>query len=120
MGLDTVELAMEVEESFGITIPDGRACEMRTVGGLFSFILAETRDQTRDPISCLSAATFYDLRRRLVSQIENANSLRPGTGDWSRSVLRFAFITDSAIELPKSVQTDQYWLRYVGTVEYRT
>jgi hypothetical protein len=44
MGLDTVELVMEVEESFGITIPDGRACQMRTVGDLDAFILEETRD----------------------------------------------------------------------------
>ncbi len=79
MGLDTVELAMEVEESFGITIPDSRACEMRTVGDLYSFILEETRDQQRDPNSCLSAATFYALRRRLMSHIENASSIRPRT-----------------------------------------
>lgn len=77
MGLDTVELAMEVEESFGITIPDGRACQMRTVGDLYSFILEETRDQTRAPNSCLTAATFYALRRRLASHIDAGPSIRP-------------------------------------------
>ncbi len=77
MGLDTVELAMEVEESFGITIPDGRACQMRTVGDLYSFILEETHDQGHEPNSCVTAATFYELRKQLDSHIENANGIRP-------------------------------------------
>lgn len=34
MGLDGVEMIMEVEDEFGITIPDSDASEMRTVGDL--------------------------------------------------------------------------------------
>ncbi len=77
MGLDTVELAMEVEESFGITIPDGHACQMRTVGDLYLFILEETRDHRRGPDSCLTAATFYALRRCLASHIDGGPPIRP-------------------------------------------
>lgn len=77
MGLDTVELVMEVEESFGVTIPLERACQMRTVGDLYSFLLEKTRNHTRDPDSCLTATTFYALRRRLASHIDAGASLRP-------------------------------------------
>ncbi len=31
----------------------------------------------------------------------------------------FVFITASEIEIPKSVQVEKYWLRYMGTIEYR-
>ena len=31
----------------------------------------------------------------------------------------FVFISEDEIELPKSVQGDGYWLRYMGTIEYR-
>ena len=34
MGLDGIELVMEVEDEFGITIPDSDMEEMRTVGDL--------------------------------------------------------------------------------------
>ncbi len=77
MGLDTVELVMEVEESFGIAIPDERACQMCTVGDLYSFILEETGNQRRASDRCLTAATFYALRRRLGRYVEAAASVRP-------------------------------------------
>ncbi len=80
MGLDTVELVMEVEESFGVSIPNDRACEMRTVGDLYSFLLDETRDPTRDLHSCLTASTFYALRRGLAAHLDGARSLRPSSG----------------------------------------
>jgi len=34
MGLDSVELVMEVEDAFDVQVPDERACEMRTVRDL--------------------------------------------------------------------------------------
>lgn len=77
MGLDTVELVMEVEESFAISIPDDRACEMQTVGDLYSFVLKQTCDQTRATTTCLTAATFYELRRQLAPHVDDIRSCRP-------------------------------------------
>ncbi len=77
MGLDAVELAMEVEESFSITIPHSRIGEIRTVGDLYAFVLEATRDGRRNEDTCLTAATFYELRRQLLARIEDAPSIRP-------------------------------------------
>ena len=38
MGLDTVELVLECEESFGINLEDWKLGQMRTVGDLFELI----------------------------------------------------------------------------------
>ncbi len=46
MGLDTVELVMEIEEAFDISIPDDRASKMLTVGDVYEFILEKTADST--------------------------------------------------------------------------
>jgi hypothetical protein len=39
MGLDVVQLVMNVEERYGFTIPDSDAREMRSVGDLHTYIL---------------------------------------------------------------------------------
>ena len=40
--LDTVELVMEIEEAFDISIPGDRASTMLTVGDVYEFILEKT------------------------------------------------------------------------------
>lgn len=67
MGLDTVELVMEIEEAFEIAIPDDRASKMLTVGDVYEFILEKTADATLKSSTCLTAAAFYDLRRQVRS-----------------------------------------------------
>ncbi|TWT78758.1 acyl carrier protein [Planctomycetes bacterium CA13] len=79
MGLDAVEILMEVEESFGITIPEDRASMVRTVGDLYAIVLEETSDITRDNTSCVTAATFYSLRRHLIPYVPNPSAIRPTT-----------------------------------------
>ncbi len=78
MGLDTVELVMEVEEEFGITIPDRDAGSIRTVGELHEYVAA--RIDPAPGSRCLSAATFYHLRRSLPGPLGLAcDRLRPST-----------------------------------------
>ena len=49
MGLDTVELVMEAEKHFGVSIPGERAETTITVGQ-FARLLCELRDQTEMPL----------------------------------------------------------------------
>jgi hypothetical protein len=66
MGLDTVELVMEVEEEFDVTIPDEEAEKLRTVGDLYCWI-AERIGALGIGV-CPSSATSYRLRRALIRQ----------------------------------------------------
>ncbi len=70
MGLDTVELVMEVEDAFGIEIPDDEATRCATVGDLYACVLR--RVSGRQSNVCLSAHIFYRLRRAFAE-------LRPTT-----------------------------------------
>lgn len=79
MGLDTVELVMEIEEAFDISIPDDRASKMLTVGDVYEFILEKTADSTLKSSTCLSAAAFYDLRRHVRSLGLSYSEIRPKT-----------------------------------------
>lgn len=80
MGLDIVELFMEVEDVFDIQIPDDRYDEMRTVGGLYDFVI-EAKGEAVNPRSrCLSMVTFLMIRRAFVSDINaTRQSIRPRT-----------------------------------------
>jgi acyl carrier protein len=66
MGLDTVELVMEVEEEFSIDIPNELASTLTTVGKLHCFVVAELhrRDRPRP-----SKEVFEQLRELIVTQI---------------------------------------------------
>jgi hypothetical protein len=66
MGLDTVELVMEIEEAFDLTIPDEEAEKIQTIGQAYRYILARLDGPVDGTAVCLSAATFYFLRRKLM------------------------------------------------------
>jgi acyl carrier protein len=80
MGLDIVEMVMEVEDAFDVRIPDNLASQIVTVGDLYDFIIS-ARGETADPRqTCLSAATFFMIRRALVSELGvERRALRPAT-----------------------------------------
>ena len=63
MGLDTVELVMNVEEAFDIRIDDSDAEHLQTVGELHDYIVARiTMARTG---TCLTASTFYKIKNGL-------------------------------------------------------
>ena len=68
MGMDVVELVMEVEEAFDITILDRHAEKIRTVGDLYRYILGKLDGKISGTPSCLSASAFYRLRRKLMAE----------------------------------------------------
>ena len=62
MGLDAVELVIEIEEAFSIKIPDDQASRILTVGDLHQLLISQIQ-ATNTSTVCLSAVTFYILRR---------------------------------------------------------
>jgi len=66
MGLDSVELLLEVEETFDISIPDEEVCQISTVGELHKSILEKMR--TKGSLTgCGTQKSFYKLRRTLTN-----------------------------------------------------
>ena len=84
MGLDTVELVIEVEESFGISIEDADAEQMRTAGDLHEYVLgkvasAHTKIGTESKV-CVTSRAFYALRKAVMDlSLASRRDLRPGT-----------------------------------------
>ena len=78
MGLEGVELVMDVEDRFGTSFPDAELERMQTVGDLLNFIMARIRSQNSD--ACPSAAMFYPIRKILVDQFNvDRSNVRPST-----------------------------------------
>ncbi len=61
MGLDTVELVMEIEDEFAISLPDADAELIQTAGQLHAYVCHRLRPQPAP--RCASARAFYFLRR---------------------------------------------------------
>jgi acyl carrier protein len=89
MGLDAVELVMEVEERFDVRIADDEVLLMRTLGDLHDVLLEKCAGQKRT--GCATRTAFYRLRR-VVGQVlgVNTDEMRPSTpmlpllGRWRR------------------------------------
>lgn len=78
MGLDAVEIIMEIEDAFDIKIPDDKASQIVTVGDLYDYILELKRDTVSPRNVCLSAATFYLIRRAVCAELGlNPKAVRP-------------------------------------------
>jgi hypothetical protein len=78
MGLDIVELVMDVEDAFGIPIPDDVAASLTTPRAVIEWIYA--RLPKDEGPRCLSQRAFYDIRNALVRESGLSRSqLRPET-----------------------------------------
>jgi acyl carrier protein len=103
MGLDGIELVMEVEDEFGIKILDLEAEQIRTVGDLTRTVQRKLGIEPRaipvgEPEVCLPAAAFFRLQRAWGTHpVAADHRLRPGTplapltrgirGRWARARL---------------------------------
>jgi hypothetical protein len=89
MGLDSVELVMEVEEQFGVTISDENAFNFQTMGQLHDFLLEKCTGRRRP--GCPTQSAFYRLRQAMIRTLGvPRQSLRlktevvPLLGTWQR------------------------------------
>lgn len=69
MGLDGVELVIEVEEAFGIKISDEEAPGVLTVGDLYELVQRKTGRTPPVGAPCLSASTFRFVRSATLSLV---------------------------------------------------
>jgi acyl carrier protein len=67
VGLDSVELVMAVEEHFGISIPDGEASTLVTVGKLHAWVVNELRRLSRPSVN--PSVVFAELRELICDQL---------------------------------------------------
>lgn len=83
MGLDTVELVMEVEDKFDIVIWDAEFPELATVGDMHALILNRLQKAIApkpEPPVCPSMASFLKVRQFFVSTFgTDHSSIRPQT-----------------------------------------
>lgn len=66
MGLDGVEIVMEVEKTFGIALEEEETSHVETVGDMFELVLSKLEIKEDD--RCLSSMAFYHLRRALMEE----------------------------------------------------
>lgn len=78
MGLDGVEILIEVEDRFGITIRDAEAQRICTVGDLLALI--NDRIAARAQLSCPGLGAFLEVRRLVRNFLSQPSlRLRPST-----------------------------------------
>jgi acyl carrier protein len=73
VGLDAIEVVLELERRFGVRVEDERLRRVHTAGDLLSLV----REQ-RPRVACASQVAFHRLRRRLVSCGVARAAVRPG------------------------------------------
>jgi len=78
MGLDLMEMVLDIEDTFGILIMDDAAAQWRTVGQLHQYIL-ECRLREKEP-GCRTGRVFREIRRVLMETASvPRRSIRPST-----------------------------------------
>ena len=79
MGLDGVELVMEVEDEFGVTIEDEVAGSLQTIGDLARYVTWQMRSKW-PRVSCQTTKCFYEVRRLLLEKLPvKRRDIRPST-----------------------------------------
>ena len=78
MGLDTVELVLDIEERFGISLPDEECQDVITVDDCYQLVLPKLNKADQE--KCLTSATFYRIRKVIADAIGiDKRTLKPDT-----------------------------------------
>ncbi len=76
MGLEFVEMVLDLEDEFGISIADEEANKLTTVGAVIDYV--RSRVKSADSGRCATSVSFYRIRRFLVEEFELKRSeVRP-------------------------------------------
>ena len=79
MGLDGVELVMEFEDEFDVTIEDEVAGSLKTIGDLARYVTWQMRSKW-PRVSCPTTKTFYEIRHLLCEELPvESCDIRPST-----------------------------------------
>jgi acyl carrier protein len=89
MGLDIVELVMEVEHVFGIEIPDADAERLRTVGSMYAYLRERVAPEAWPPPPAGTPMTADPLWTDLLDVIEKETGV-----DRAQLVPSASFIED--------------------------
>ncbi len=77
MGLDSVELILAWEESFGITLSDAEAAHVFTTRQVTNLIYQKVRDTAKpEDTGCLSMRAYYRLRRSFQREGINFDQIK--------------------------------------------
>lgn len=68
MGLDSVELVLRFEDTFGIEIPDADAEKITTVKDVTNYVFSKV--EHTDQNTCLTQQAFYFLRRSFMQYLQ--------------------------------------------------
>jgi acyl carrier protein len=117
MGLDSVELVIEVEEAFDTPIPDEVAARMRTPGDIFDYLAGSGFKAT--PIGpCLSQAVFNRVRRAIVAEFDvDRLDVKPGAAiaktipQFLVSARRKSLLKRLNFRRPSPLLADAHWFR---------
>jgi acyl carrier protein len=75
MGLDGVELVMEVEDRFRVKLPDGECSTVRTVADLAALVISQLPRATG---ICPTARAFFEVRKAIIAESRlERRTLRP-------------------------------------------
>lgn len=117
MGLDLIELQMGIEDEFEIEIPNQDAEYITTPREAADYVYQFRGISEKEPETiCISQASFYQLRRALMSEFGLARAdiklqtpiqtiIPPEKNWWERYQIRKRFKKISNMRLPKNAQT---------------
>ena len=79
MGLDGVELVMEFEDEFDVTIEDEVAGSLQTIGDVARYVTWQRRSKW-PKVPCPTTKSFYEIRRLLCEKLPvKRREIRPST-----------------------------------------